>query len=313
MDLLRALGTFVRVVETGSFSAVARETGTSHSAATRLIGQLEDHFGVRLIHRTTRRLSLTEDGQDLLNHARHLLETSQEMEAALGQQRASPSGLVRVGIPPAVATLVVPRLPAVFQRYPRLTVELLVGDRFGDLVEERLDLALLRRQPGDASVVARVIGAFGRIPVAGPAYLERHGAPLYPSDLTQHSCIVHDTGPDSARWRFTGPEGPIDVQVAGPLRSDNSEVVHRAALAGYGIALLPESQVVDDIRAARLYRLLGDFPSGRDQVFLVYPSRRHLPPRTRVMIDFLVELARAEEARLADARVWGENETTWLV
>ena len=118
MDLLRALETFVRVVETGSFSAVARETGTSHSAATRLIGQLEDHFGVRLFHRTTRRLSLTEDGQDLLNHARHLIETTQEMEATLGRQRTSPTGLVRIGMAPAVATLLVPQLPKLFQRYP---------------------------------------------------------------------------------------------------------------------------------------------------------------------------------------------------
>jgi DNA-binding transcriptional LysR family regulator len=300
-------------VETGSFSAVAREAGTSHSAATRLISQLEDHFGVRLFHRTTRRLSLTEDGQDLLNHARHLLETTQQMEASLGRQRASPAGLVRVGIPPAVATLIVPRLPAIFRRYPDLSVELVVGERFGDLVEERLDLALQRGQPSDTSVVTRTIGTFGRILVAGPAYLERRGAPHQPSDLTQHSCVIHDTGPDSTRWRFTGPEGPVEVQVTGPFRSDNGEVVHRGVLAGFGVALLPESQVVDDIRAARLYRVLADYPSGRDQVFVVYPSRRHLAPRTRVMIDFLVELGHAEEVRLADARVWGENETTWLV
>ncbi len=169
MDLLRALGTFVRVVETGSFSAVARETGTSHSAATRLISQLEDHYGVRMFHRTTRRLSLTEDGQDLLNHARHLLEATQEMEATLGRQGASPTGLVRIGIPPAVATLLVPQLPRLFQRYPGLSVELVVGDRFGDLIQERLDLALSRGQPADSSLVARAIGSFGRVLVAAPA------------------------------------------------------------------------------------------------------------------------------------------------
>ena len=313
MDLLHALGTFVRVVETGSFSAVARETRTSHSATTRLISQLEDHFGVRLFHRTTRRLSLTEDGQDLLTHARHLLETTQEMEEALGRQRASPTGLVRIGMPPAIATLLVPRLPAVFQRHPGLSVELMVGNRFTDLVEERLDLVLQGGQPADASVVARAIGTFGWVLVAGPAYLERRGAPLLPGDLAEHTCVIYENGPDSARWRFAGPDGPIDVPVAGTFRADNSEVVHRAVLAGYGIGMLPELQVADDIRAARLYRLLVDYPARRDQVFVLYPSRRHLAPRTRVMIDFLVEMGRALEARLADARVWGENETTWLV
>ena len=313
MDLLRALGTFVRVVETGSFSAVARETGTSHSAATRLISQLEDHFGARLFHRTTRKLSLTEDGQDLLNHARHLLEMTDEMEATLGRQRASPTGLVRVGVSPGVTTLLVPQLPKIFERYPGLSVELVVGDRFGDLIEERLDLALQRGQSADSSLIARAIGTFGRVLVAAPTYLEKHGAPAHPTDLTQHSCVIHENGPDSVHWRFTGPEGPIDVTVTGPFRTDNSDVAHRAAVAGYGIANLPELQVVDDIRAARLYRLLADYPSGRGQVFVVYPSRRHLAPRTRVMIDFFVEMGHALEAWLEDARVWGENETTWLV
>src|ERR1700728_4378840 len=220
MDLLRALGTFVRVVETGSFAAVARETGTSHSAATRLISQMEDHFGVRLFHRTTRRLSLTEDGQDLLNHARHLLETTQEMEEALGRQRTSPTGLVRIGISPAVATVLVRQLPKMFERYPGLSVELVVGDRFGDLIEERLDLALLRGQPADSSLVARAIGTFGRGLVAAPTYLERRGAPGSPADLAQHSCVIHENGVDSTNWRFTGPDGPVDVVVSGPFRTD---------------------------------------------------------------------------------------------
>ena len=313
MDLLHALGTFRRVVETGSFSAVARETGTSHSAATRLVGQLEDHFGVRLFHRTTRKLSLTEDGQDLLNHASQLLEATQEMEATLGRQSTSPTGLVRAGVPPAVATLLVPQLPALFQRYPGLSVELVVADRFGDLIEERLDLALQPAQPGDSSLVARTIGTFGRVLVASPIYLERRGAPSEPADLAQHSCVIHHRGPDSDRWRFTGPDGPIDVTVTGPFHADNTQVVHRATLTGIGIALLPELQVVDDIRAARLYRLLADYPCDRAPVFVVYPSRRHLAPRTRVVIDFLVEGGRALAAWLDDAREWGENETTWLV
>src|ERR1700733_6816435 len=263
MDLIRSLGTFVRVVETGSFSAVGRGTGTSHSAATRLISQLEDHFGVRLFHRTTRRLSLTEDGQDLLAHARHLIETAEEMEETVGRQRASPTGLVRIGMSAAVAVLLVPQLPKMFERYPGLSVELVIADRFGDLIEERIDLAMQRGQPGDTSLIARAIGTFGRVLVAAPAYLERRGAPSEPADLAKHSCVIHERGPDSARWHFTGPEGPTDVTVTGAFRADNSLVVQRAAMAGYGIALLPELQVVEDIRAARLYRLLADYPSER--------------------------------------------------
>jgi hypothetical protein len=125
--------------------------------------------------------------------------------------------------------------------------------------------------------------------------------------------VIHADGTDSGHCRFTGPDGPIDVVVTGPFRTDNSEVAHRAALAGHGVAYLPELPVVDDIRAARLYRLLADHPSEKGQVFVVYPSRQHQASRTGVMIDFLVEMGRALEAWLADARIWGENDTTWLV
>jgi DNA-binding transcriptional LysR family regulator len=199
------------------------------------------------------------------------------------------------------------------ERYPGLTVDLVVRERFDDLIEERLDVALQRSSPGDSTLVARAVGTFGRVAVAAPAYLERRGSPRQPAELEQHHCIVHDTGPDSGRWQFIGPDGPVQVVVSGRFRSNNGTVVHRATLGGYGIALLPEAQVVDDIRAGRLYRLLPDYPCERFQAYVVYPSRRHLAPRTRLMIDFLVEMSRQEEARLADARVWGENETTWLV
>ena len=178
MDLLRALGTFVRVVETGSFSAVARETGTSHSAATRLIGQLEDHFGVRLFHRTTRRLSLTEDGQDLLIHARHLIETTQEMEATLGRQRASPTGLVRVGVPPARGDCCWCRsCRRCSSAIPACRSSSSSRERFGDLIEERLDLALQPGQPGD-SLAGRALDRHVRARsgrVAGP--ISNGGAP----------------------------------------------------------------------------------------------------------------------------------------
>ncbi|HUB13919.1 MAG TPA: LysR family transcriptional regulator [Acetobacteraceae bacterium] len=312
MDLLAALTTFVRVAESGSFSAVARQSGTSHSAITRLVGQLEDHFGVRLLQRTTRRLNLTEDGQDLLSYARQIIDATSEMEGALGRQRSSPTGLVRLGIPVAASAWLMPRLPGLLDRYPDLHVELVIGDRFGDLIEERLDVALASEAP-DSSMIARTVGTFGRIPVASPVYLERHGAPAHPSDLENHTCIVHERGPDSARWRFAGPDGEHDVHVSGGIRANSSEAVRQAALAGYGIAQLSEMSVVDDVRAARLYRLLADFSPPRERIHVVYPSRRHLPPRVRVVIEFLAENVRLLTTRLADARIWGENEAVWLV
>lgn len=298
MDLLGALGILVRVVEAGSFSAVAREREISQSAVTRQVAQLEQHFGVRLFHRTTRRLSLTDDGQALLGHARHVLETAEEMEAALGLQSRSPTGLVRVGVSVAGARFLASRLPTLAQRHPGLRVELVVRDQFADMIEERLDLAVRSGDIADVSLVARRIGHLGRAVVAAPFYLERNGAPSIPDDLADHNCLVHDVGPDSDTWRFTGPEGPMSVRVSGWFLANDSGTVRVAARAGHGIALLPEMQVIDDLRAGRLFRLLSDYPSQRLPIHLVYPSRRNLAPRTRVVMDFLLEQIRQVQALL---------------
>lgn len=313
MDLLRALSTFVRITETGSFSAVARESNTTPSAVTRLVGQLEEHFNVRLFHRTTRHLSLTEDGQDLLGHARQIIDAATDLRDTLGNQRTAPTGRVRVGLTAGAARLLTPSLVDLLGRHPGLSVDLVIREQFGDLIEDRLDLAMQLGQPSDASLVARSVGEFGRALVAAPSYLEKYGAPATPDGLTSHRCIVQDTGPGSASWHFTGPGGPHVIEVSSAFSANNSELVRHAALAGHGIALLPEPQVLGDILAARLYRLLPNYPTERTRAFLVYPSRRHLAPRTRVMIDFLVERFAAVGARLADERVWGEHETVWLV
>jgi DNA-binding transcriptional LysR family regulator len=313
MDLLRALGTFTRIVETGSFSAVARETNTTPSAVTRLVGQLEEHFRVRLFHRTTRHLSLTEDGQDLLGHARHIIDAASELEDLLGLQRTTPKGRVRVGLTAGAARLLTPALGALLARHPGLAVDLVIREQFGDLIEDRLDVALRLGTPTDASLVARSVGEFGRALVASPSYLEKRGAPARPDDLLDHNCIVQEGLPNAATWRFDGPEGPQVIEVHSAFSANNAEVVRQAALTGLGIAMLPEPQVLDDILSARLYRLLPDFPTDKTKAYLVYPSRRHLPPRTRVVIDFLVERFSGVAARLEDERVWGEHETVWLV
>jgi DNA-binding transcriptional LysR family regulator len=299
MDLLGALGAFVRVVETGSFSAVARETHASQSAVTRQIAQLEQHFGVRLFHRTTRRLSLTDDGQALLPHARHLMENADEMEAALGRQSGEPRGLVRLGTSIAGGLFLATRLPALLARHPGLSVELVMRDQPSDMIEERLDLAFRSGEIADASLVARRAGQLGRAVVAAPIYLERHGAPATPDDLALHICLIHDATPDPHVWRFAGPDGPMSVRVSGAFLANDSEAVRRAARAGHGVAFLPEIQPVDDLRAGRLFRLLEDYPSQQVPVHIVYPSRRHLAPRTRVVLDFLIEQMREISLLLA--------------
>jgi len=313
MDLINGLQTFIRVVETGSFSAVARESNTSQSAVTRQVAQLEDHFGVRLLHRTTRKLSLTDEGQALVARARHLLEEAEDLEDTFARNGGEPTGLVRIGVPVGAAILLVKDITSLLHRYPGLSLELVISEELSDLVEERLDLALRFGQSPDTSLVSRAIAMIGSAPVAAPAYLEKYGAPSHPSELLNHTCIIHDLGSASTQWSFTGPDGAVEVEVSGAFRSNNTLVVRQAVLAGYGIALLSDPLIVDDIRGSRLYRLLPDYVARRRPAYVVYPSRRHLALRTRVVIDFMIERFRHLENRLRDGREWGENEATWLV
>jgi DNA-binding transcriptional LysR family regulator len=180
MDLLGGLGVFVRVVETGSFSAVAREREVSQAAVAKQISQLEERFGVRLLHRTTRKLSLTDDGEMLLGLARPILDGVDGLEAALGRQRASPVGLVRVGVTVTASYFLAQRLPTLLADRPGLKVELVISDRFGDMIEDRLDLAMRVGEVTDASLVVRRLATASFVVVAAPSYIERKGRPSTP-------------------------------------------------------------------------------------------------------------------------------------
>jgi DNA-binding transcriptional LysR family regulator len=299
MDLLGALGILVRVVETGSFSAVARERELSQAAVARQVSQLEDHFGVRLFHRTTRKLSLTDDGETLLGLARPVLDGVETLEAALGQNSAAPVGLVRVGVTVTASRFLAQRLPALLADHPGLKVELVVHDRFGDMIEDRLDLAVRLGEVTDASLVVRRSGMALLVVVAAPSYIERKGSPTAPADLASHTCIVHDVGPGSNAWTFVTSEGSEQFHVSGGFLANDVSAVRVAARSGYGIALLPLFEVLDELRSGMLVRVLSEFPAPSIPLSLVYPSRRHLAPRTRVVFEFILEQVRQVQAMLA--------------
>jgi DNA-binding transcriptional LysR family regulator len=299
MDLLGALSVLVRVVETGSFSAVAREREVSQAAVARQISQLEEHFRVRLFHRTTRKLSLTDDGQMLLGLARPVLDGVDGMEAALGGQSASPVGLVRVGLTVTAGRFLAQRLPPLLGDHPGLKVELVVSDQFGDMIEDRLDLAMRVGEVTDASLVVRRLGTAWFVVVAAPSYIERKGKPSTPADLASHTCIVHDVGPGSNVWTFVTSGSSEQFHVSGGLLANDVSAVHLAARGGYGIALVPLFEVLEDLRSGMLVCILSEFPAPSVPLSLVYPSRRHLAPRTRVVFEFILEQVRQVQAMLA--------------
>jgi len=300
MDTIETLRTFVRVVETGSLSAVAREMNASQSTVSRQITSLEEHFGVRLFHRTTRHLSLTDDGENLHEHARSVLDMIEGMETALGQDKSSPSGHVRVATPVSLGLILMERVPDLMTRYPSLSVELVMDDDPGDMIERRLDLAIRSGEVVNQSLIKRSLGEIARVAVAAPEYLDRRGVPLQPVDLADHACIVHRVTPNDSEWRLVGGDGVVSVTVQGALSTNNHAAVRSAALGGLGIALLPEYQIVDDVLAGRLQQVLPDYKSEPLPAYLVYPSRRHLAPRTRVVIDFLITEVRRLRSRQTD-------------
>jgi DNA-binding transcriptional LysR family regulator len=309
MDTIETLRTFVRVVETGSLSAVAREINSSQSTVSRHITQLEEHFGVRLFHRTTRHLSLTDDGQNLHDHARNVLEMVEGMEVALGQNKSSPVGHVRVSTPVSLGLILMSRMPVLTARYPGLSIELVMEDNAGDMIEEGLDLAIRSGELTNLSLIKRNLGTIVRVAVASPDYLERRGSPQRPQDLGHHDCIVHRVMPTDSEWRLIGPGGLVSVLVDGMVTTNNHEGVRAAALGDLGIGLLPEYQVVDDIEAGRLTQVLPEYTSESLPAYLVYPSRRHLAFRTRVVIDFLIEEVHRLRSRRTDSATPPENNT----
>lgn len=299
MDLLGTLEVLVRVVETGSFSSVARECGLTQAAVSKQIAKLEEHFGVRLVHRSTRKLSLTDDGQVLLGLTRPVLDGIEGIKAALGRRSASAVGLVRVGVNATVSRFFAPRLPSLLVDYPGLKVELVVNDRFGDMFEDRLDIALRLGEITDESLVIYAAGSVARVAVASPSYIAEFGKPSTPASLGIHTCIIHDVGRDSNVWSFSMPEGVQGFRVSGGFLANDGRAVHLAARAGYGIAFLSPLEVFDDLRNGELVRVLSAFQSPGVPLNIVCPSRRLLAPRTRIVLDFVREELRQVQAMLA--------------
>ena len=295
MDRLAAMQTFVRVAEAGSFSAAARQLRIGQPAVSKTIAQLEEVLGARLVTRSTRRLALTEDGRRYLEGARQAIEAADLAEQSVAGRGAVPKGLVRLAASVAFGRLhIVPRLGRFFERYPDVDVELLLSDRFVDLVEEGVDLAVRIGEIRDPGLVARRIGLMSRITVARPDYLERHGRPMTPYDLAAHDCIVYTELATGDVWPFEGPDGLVEVKVTGRLKVSTSDAMREALLEGLGIGVTPSWMWRDELRSGRIERALEDYEPTRRPVQAVFPERRLVSPKVRALVDFL-----AEEFRLA--------------
>lgn len=290
MDRFAAMEAFVAVVDAGSFVRAAERKGISATTMSRLIAELEAHLQARLLHRTTRRLSLTDVGRVYYEQCVALLAEVAELEASISAETRAASGLLRVSAPVSFGILhLAPLLPRFRQEQPNVSLELSLNDRVVDLVEEGHDLAIRISSQLATSLVARPVATVRVVTCASPDYLARHGTPSTPEELSRHQCLLYSYTDATHQWTFSRPGGgTLSVPVNGFLTANNGDVLRLAALAGEGIVRQPTFIVGSDLAEGRLVPLLEEYALPPLAVYAVYPSRRHLAAKVRAFVDFVV-------------------------
>ena len=288
-DVLAGMRVFAAVVDAGSFARAADRLDLSRGMTSRYVAQVEAHLGVRLLNRTTRRLSLTEAGQDYYQRASQILALVEQAEHAATQDTATPRGTLRVNASVSFgARHLGAGISAFLRRHPEVRIDLTLNDRVVDLVEEGFDLALRIARRVDPGLVARPITRARIIACAAPAYLKQHGAPRVPADLARHNCLTYAYSGLHREWRFSRRGRTQTVKVSGSLHANNGDILCRAAAEGLGVALQPSFLLYELVRARKLVRVLEDWAADDLTLFAVYPSRQFLPPKVRSFIDFMV-------------------------
>jgi DNA-binding transcriptional LysR family regulator len=286
---LRQLASFLAVVNAGSFVGAADATGLSKAAVSRHVADLEAQLGVRLLHRTTRRLSLTEDGQRFLERATELLAAASELETETRSSSSEAVGRLRINASLTFGNL---HLAPLWSRFvaenPRVTLDVTLNDRVVDLVEEGYDVAVRITNLPSSQLVTRRLATTRMVLCASPAYLAAHGTPAHPQELAGHEVVSYAYWSGGDDWRFTGADGEVRVRVRPLIHTNSGDTCRIAALHGQGVILQPDFLVGDDLRRGDLVELMPAWRSIELDIRAVYASRKHLPMKTRRLVDFLV-------------------------
>ena len=288
MDRLSTLQLLIRIVELGSFTRAAQESGLGQPAVSKQVAALEARLGVRLLERTSRGLKPTAAGLDLYHSAVRLLADLEETESRVRNGISGPAGLVRVATPPALGRMfIIPRLPDFLAQFPEIEVEFSVAQRTVDLVQEGIDIALRVGPLKSSNLIARKIGSMEMLTVATEGYLAARGVPHDPHDLDGHSLIAGHTGGATHDWQFSNEGAALTVTPAGALRSDDGEDLRAAVLAGLGILHGPSALLRADLDAGRVVQVLEQFTPEAVPINLVSTGGRKMAQRVRVFMDFL--------------------------
>ena len=288
MDRFLEMQTFTAVVDAGSFVKAADVLGMSKAAMSRHVGDLETRLGVRLLHRTTRRLSLTGEGQVFYARSKELLADVDEAEAEITSRSGAASGLLRINAPFTFGILHLAPLWGVFRnQYPNVALDVTLSDRLVDLVEEGYDVAIRIATLPSSTLISKRLTSTRMVLCASPAYIALHGAPSHPADLARHAVIAYSYWSTRDEWHFDGPLGPASVKTLPAIHTNSGDTCRVAALAHQGIIMQPSFLVGDDLAAGTLVELMPQFRCIELGVYAVYPTRKHVSPKVRVLIDFL--------------------------
>lgn len=281
---------FTAVVDAGSFVGAAGALDLSKAAVSRLVADLETRLGVRLLHRTTRKLSLTDEGQTFYVRCKSLLTDVDEAEAEVTARAGQARGLLKVNVPVSFGLLhLAPLWGEFMMQNPQVTLDITLSDRVVDLVEEGFDLTVRIGRLKSSSLISRQLSSTRMVLCASPRYLNEHGRPSHPCDLAAHSVLAYSLFSMGEQWEFTGPEGPVSVKVQPRMRSNSGDTCRQAALQDRGIILQPSFLVGNDLRTGDLEEILPGYRSIELGIYAVYASRQHVSPKVRILIDYLHE------------------------
>ena len=291
MSIIPYLETFATVVEKGSFTAAAETLGISKPVVSKQVSLLERHLGVQLLHRTTRRLHLTQAGEVFSSYSHRIMLEIREAEQSVLPLQSEPQGRLRISAPESLAMSLLPEVLLSFQQnFPKLELDLHITGRFVDLVEEGFDVALRVGELEDSSLIARLLMPCSFHACASPEYLKKHGTPKHPDQLSKHNCLIYSQGQKSDIWFFQDAQGKgFNIKIEGNLRSDTGTLLMNAALNGNGIFIGPTYMVANALKEGRLETVLDDFTPAATGLYAVYPYSKLVSTKVRAFVDYLVE------------------------
>jgi DNA-binding transcriptional LysR family regulator len=287
MDRFQELNAFIAVVEAGGFSAAARRTGDSQSGVSKAVSALEKRLGVVLFNRSTRSVTLTDQGQKYYDRTKPLVDEMDEADGELTSSRLNVSGLIRIAAASTFGRLhILPLIPDLLSRNPGLQVDVVLSDFVRDMVEDRIDLAIRVGPVNELDAVVRRVASTPLVCVGSRRYFEQHGVPKTPAELVNHNCLLYGGLTEAANWPFVGPEGRFSVSVRGNLSSNSVETIRAGVLAGVGIGLFAKVSLADELKHPDVVTVLDEFIGDARDVSIIWPKRRFVPARVRRATDF---------------------------